>query len=224
MMVLGVDTLDIIFTFLFLVPGFLTFIIAKYLGKITSGFDKFDKTIYTLIASGSAISIFVGGHIMIYGQAPPTEITEDLLWEAAAAYFALIAIASVQGGLIGLGIDYIIFSDQDIYRDPVWTLIFADIEEPAEVRVVTQNGHELHGYVDLYDFPHQSKDIFLRFPQLILREDGSIVKKVSIGNSLYIGENSISHIYFEGEVNIDENSEQNLLQVARRSLSPQRDI
>jgi uncharacterized integral membrane protein len=197
-------SLQLIFALLLLTPGFITLTLIKKRGKITRSFDRFDKTIYTVIASGVSLSII----IVAFSLSNSQEISETIstnypIWQLSVGFLSACIISA----LIGYGLGYVI--DEKIYKgvnnrkETTWQLVFNNSEEPREVRVVTTAGSEIHGYIYVNDTAPDGQDLLLRYPQKILREEtGEIQSKTSIGEYTFVSQADVSHIYFESNINI----------------------
>lgn len=195
--------LDVVYAFLVLVPGFLTYRIGRYVGKVTVPVDRYNKTAYTLISSGLAISLLVISYVLITRR-PPASIVEVeySIAELSLAYLILLVIASADGFLIGLMIDKVLKGDIKARREKAWEITFRNAEQPIEARVITTNGAEIHGYIEVFDTNEHGKDLLLKYPQRIISKDGSVVREISLGTYAYVNEIDISHIYFETDIDV----------------------
>ena len=205
-MVFNPPIVDLLFSFLFLIPGFLTYRIGRYYGKITVPSDGYNKTVYSLIASGGAIAITSIGVTLLTNVSISTIInTNFTLFQWAVFYFGVIVTSCLQGVIVGLGVDKGLRRTDQNKRERVWTLAFNGAEQPIEVRVVTARGEEVHGYVKLWDSVGHGKDILLQYPRKIVDEQENIDSDdgLFIGQYVLLSEEDISHIYFEGDINID---------------------
>lgn len=200
----GIPSIEIIFAVFLFTPGFVALKSAKHFGKITKKYDRFDKTFYTLIISGTSTFLI----ILFYSYAeniPLRTIVSNpfTIGEIVLGYFAIFGLAVFGGVSFGLYLDKWKYRGEENRKDDTWRLVFDGKEDPAEVRVVTNEGSELYGYVYINDTEPHGQDILLRWPQTIIRnEDGTISDKVSIGDYVFVSEAEISHIFFETEINI----------------------
>lgn len=203
-MLFGIPIVELFFSFLFLIPGFLTYKIGRHYGKITVPTDRFNKTVYSLIASGSSIAIVVILFVLLsgtrFGDLPMSDLS---LFQLSLGYLCVLGVASIQGLGIGLIFDGYLRSDFEDRRERVWKLTFDGAEQPIEAHVFTQNGIEIHGYVKIYDSVGHGKDILIEYPVKILRHDDRVVNKTNLGNYAFVSEQEISHIHFEGELNVN---------------------
>lgn len=200
---IGLPSLQLVFALVLLTPGFITVKAARHRGKITKPLEEFDKAIYTLVASGASIAVVVVLYSLTNWQWPTTTVTAEYqLWELSLGFLAAILIAGSTGWGIGWWIDEKMYEGEDTRKDTVWTLIFDHSAEPREVRVVTTDGTEIHGYIYVSDSEPHGQDVLLQYPQLIIRENGEIKNRVSIGEYVFFSQEDISHMYFESEISI----------------------
>lgn len=204
MVSLSLPLIDLVYAFFILVPGFVTYRIGRYIGKVTVEVDRFNKTAYTLVSSGIALSLLVLIYAIVFSQPLESVVTaEYTLGELGFAYLILLGIASVNGYIAGWFIVNILKDGIQTRREKTWEILLDSAERPIEARVVTTEGREIHGYVNVYDTQGHGKDMLLEYPQKIIRdENGEIREKISIGDYTYVIEGDISHIYIESEVNI----------------------
>jgi len=205
-MVFNLPVLDLLFAFLFLVPGFLTYRLARHFGKITIQTDSFNKTAYALISSGAAISITWIIASLLFDISLPTLVQVELsVFQLAWFYLGVIGVSVIQGIVVGLVVDQVLRRDHRDRRERVWTLAFNGAEQPIEARVVTTGGDEIHGYVKSWDSVGHGKDILLQYPRRLDEE----YEEIGDGDGLFIGEyvlldeGNISQIYFEEDIDID---------------------
>jgi len=204
MALLNLPFLDLVYAFFILVPGFVTYRIGRYVGKVTVEVDRFNKTAYTLVSSGIALSIMVLTYAIAYDQPVESVVTDNYSFgELGLAYLILLGIASVNGYVAGWLIDNQLKDGLQTRREKTWDIMLDSAERPIEARVVTTEGREIHGYINAYDTQDHGKDVLFEYPQKIIRdENGEIKKKISIGDHAYVNEGDISHIYIESEVEV----------------------
>jgi hypothetical protein len=196
-------SLQLIFALLILSPGFITVRLVKWRGKVTKSFDRFDKIIYTVIASGASLSMIIISYSLINSQLPSETINTDFqLWQLSVGFVLTTVLSGLVGFIIGWVSDERIYKGIDTRKDTVWKLIFDNSEEPREVRVITTEGSEVHGYIYVNDSDPHGQDLLLKYPQKIMRDGGKIDSKESIGDYVFISQADISHIYFESEINV----------------------
>lgn len=205
-MVFNLPVLDLLFAFLFLVPGFLTYRLGRYYGKITVQSDSFNKTAYALIASGAAISITWIAATLLFGLPFSALVQVELsVFQLAWLYLGVIGVSCVQGVVIGIAVDRGLRRDHRDKRERVWTLAFNGSDQPIEARVVTAGGDEIHGYVQSWDNVGHGKDILLRYPRRLDEEYEEIGDDdgLFIGEYVLLNEADVSQIYFEEDIDID---------------------
>lgn len=199
----GLPSLQLVAALLLLSPGFITVKAVKYRGKVTEEIDRFDKAIYTVLASGISIAFVILAVSGLESQNASTTLSSSYpLWQISTGFLAACVIAGSSGWGLGWIIDERIYSEADNRKDTVWTLIFSHSEEPREVRVITTNDTEIHGYIYVNDSHPHGQDILLEYPQRIKRENGEITDKTSIGDYVFVSQADFSHIYFESNIDI----------------------
>ena len=205
-MVFNLPILDLLFAFLFLVPGFLTYRLARHFGKITVQTDSFNKTAYALISSGAAVSITWIVAALVFNILLSALVQVDLsVFQLAWFYLGVLGVSGIQGIVVGLVVDQGLRRDHQDRRERVWTLSFNGADQPIEARVMTMGGDEIHGYVQSWDSVGHGKDILLQYPRRLDEE----YEKIGDDDGLFIGEyvllneGDISQIYFEEDIDID---------------------
>lgn len=196
--------LDIVYAFLILVPGFLSYRIGRYVGKVTVTVDRFNKSAYTLIASGFSFSILVIGYTVITDNPLSSVIQADYtISELGVAYLVLLSIASLNGLIAGLIIDRRLKAGIKTRRDKTWEITFGNAEHPIEARVITTMGDEIHGYIEVFDSQEHGKDLLLKYPQRIIKKEGHVVEEISLGEYVFVNEHDLSHVYFESDIEVE---------------------
>lgn len=199
----GLPSLQLVFALVLLTPGFITVKLVKRRGKVTHSIDRFDKAIYTLMASGLSIAVVVILYSLLLWQLPGETLDASYqLWELSIGFIVVTIVAAGGGYAIGWYIDEHIYSGEDTRKERAWKLIFDNSEEPREVRAVTTDGAEIHGYIYVSDSEPHGQDLLLQYPQLIIREDGEIKNKASIGEYVFLSQDGLSHLYFESEITV----------------------
>ena len=203
-MVFELPILDVAFAFLFLIPGYLSYICARVFGKITQEVDTYNKTLLSLLGSGSAIAITVVGISLVIGVSIETIAILDMsLTVLSAAYIGVLLIAVTQGIVVGVVIDQYFRADLHSRRERVWSMTFRNADEPMKVGVVTNDGMEIYGEVRAWDSVGHGKDILLKYPTRYPVGGNKELDGEFIGDHVLVDENDLSHIYFDSEVNID---------------------
>lgn len=202
-MVTSFPPLDFVFGLLFLTPGFASFKAYKHFGQVTRSYDRFDKTLITLLSSGISIVIVLFAFSIIedlaISEIPGLDFS---LTVYIFGFVSALMVAGVGGMLFGIYVDRWKYSGVDNRKETTWELTFHNGGE-KEVRVVTSEGSEIHGWIYVKDSEEHGQDMLLRYPELLLRdEDGKIDEKIGIGESVFISENNLSHVYLETEVSI----------------------
>ncbi|WP_135829415.1 MULTISPECIES: DUF6338 family protein [Halobacteriales] len=205
-MVFSLPVLDLLFAFLFLVPGFLTYRLARHFGKITVQTDSFNKTAYALIASGAAISITWIVATLLFDTPFSALIQVELsVFQLAWFYLGVLGVSGFQGVVVGLAVDRGLRRNHRDMRERVWTLAFNGADQPIEARVVTVGGDEIHGFVQSWDSVGHGKDILLKYPRRLDEEYEEIGDDdgLFIGEYVLLNEADVSQIYFEEDIDID---------------------
>lgn len=203
-MPISLPSISLVYALLILVPGFLSYKIARKVGKITTETDRFDKIIYTVIGSGISFSFLV----LIYSQVTNYTIQEIPesnfgITELSFGYLAMLLIASIIGGIVGVIVNHGLNRGEDIRGQTSWQLIAENKKEPAKVRVVMNNNSEIWGEILITDSEPHGQDIFLRYPMKVIRDEtGKVVDEIGIGEYVFLSQTDISHIYFETDVSI----------------------
>lgn len=87
--------IDIAYAVFLLVPGFITYQIARLVGKVTVEIDRFDKTAYMLLASGISISLVLIGYSLLTANSVTAVVNADYsLAELGAGYIVILGFAS----------------------------------------------------------------------------------------------------------------------------------
>jgi hypothetical protein len=206
------ESLELVLSFLTLLPGFLTFKVFLYVSKSSRTYDKFETTTWSLLGSGASIGV-VG--LVAVGLSRFTNFLDvptgaEITWDfVAALYPGLLVVAVVLGYVVGAGYNVVLErrGESRIHGSP-WTVISKESVKPSTVRVVTTQGVEIEGYLAFTE-PSESRDVVLRWPQRVGRgDDGEIVSEVPIGNYVYLPEATVSHVYLEGDLNRNRSNDE----------------
>lgn len=203
-MPISLSSFSLIYALLLLLPGFLTYKLAIWLGTFTKKIDRFDKTIYSVIGSGLSLSItLIIFTLLTSFQLNNVRGPQYSLVGLSVAYICMVIIALIIGVLVGYIIDLIFYHGSDVRSETTWQLFIDGKEEPTEVHAVMNNGDEIWGEVMITDSEPHGQDILLKYPEKIIRGDGTnTTEKVPIGNYVFLSESDISHIYIDTDINV----------------------
>lgn len=206
MIELAEDIFQLVITFLILVPGFLTYQIALFYGKISPDVDRFQQVAWSLVGSGLSISVTavltISAYNLMYGIVHGELIgIPDVSITSALILFPILVIVAIGLGILaGVLIDRRLRSRTTDLRESTWRYTKSRAEEPIRVRVYTNSGVEILGEVLNSGSKQVEKDILLQYPYRIHREQGEQVDKTDIGNFVYIPETDIAHIYIDSDI------------------------
>ncbi|MFC6723475.1 DUF6338 family protein [Halobium palmae] len=203
-MAVSLPSLSLIYALLILTPGFLALKSYRKFGKITSEIERLDKAIYTIIISGISMSVVILAYSFYSGSTIESVINSSYgVLELSVGFLLMVFISIIMGILAGLYLDEWVNRDVDIRTEISWQVVVDALDEPTEVRAVMNNGHEIWGEIQVHDTDPHGQDIFLVYPQRIIRDEkGEIIYETDIGKSVFLSETEISHIYFEAEVDL----------------------
>lgn len=192
---------DIVFLFLFLVPGFLSLRTFIHVAKITETYDNIEKLAYILVGSGVSIAIIVLTYSLFSSVVVTVEVIQNFsLSQMSVGYIIHIILTPVLGYIGGRGYNSLIEPSERRSRSEAWDITFNDSPEETEVWVKTIDGREIRGLVDWYGTSTGSRDLLLKYPEWVLREEnGEISELINMGEQVFIHEQDISQIYFAGE-------------------------
>ncbi|MFK5605308.1 DUF6338 family protein [Haloferax volcanii] len=203
-MPVSLPSVSLVYALLILVPGFLSYKIARKVGKVTTPVDRFDKIIYTVIGSGVSFSLI----ILTYANQTNSTVqnlteTNFEIVELSLGYLSMLLIASVIGLLIGVVIDHGFNHGEDVRAKTAWQIITENKEEPARIRAVMNNGCEIWGEILISDSEPHGQDLFIKYPLKVIRNgNGEIKDEAEIGDYVFLSQSDISHIYFETNVEV----------------------
>ncbi|WP_435159831.1 hypothetical protein [Haladaptatus sp. DFWS20] len=202
--------LDVIYSFLFLIPGFLSFKIVSFFKAHQEPLDSFEKTAWSLLASGIALS----GSYLIVGASKdkfPANINPVLF----ARLFTYSLILSFVVGIFTTIIykKYIEYNPHTP-RGNAWQ--YLAIQTPSEkvrVSIITQENIELAGSVTFFGTLGKN-DILINDPVVVKRgqdingenmpgEEGEIkvkdsgekIRMIKKGRAAYVPEEEIARLY-----------------------------
>ena len=203
-MLVSLPSASLLYALLVLVPGFLSYKIARKIGQVTTPVDRFDKIIYTVIGSGTSFSLI----ILMYTYKTSftigdlTDSSFDII-DLGLGYLSMLLIASLIGALIGVIINYGLNRGEDIRSITAWQIISENRREPAKVRAIMNNGCEIWGEIRISDSEPHGQDLFVKYPMKVVRDDdGEIKNEIKIGEYAFLSHSGISHVYFETEIEI----------------------
>lgn len=202
-MPIPVSSIGVIYALAFLLPGFLTYKITRYVGKIIHDIDRFDKTVYTVGASAFCLVIaLLAYEVAVITLSIGPQPTQNLL-ELGIIYLIGFIPAPALGWVIGKSYHYWLHGSDDARRQCAWDLAYDHREEPAQVRAVMMNGREIWGEMYVTDSEQEGESVILQYPQEIIRDsDGEIRKRNDLDKYVYLSGDQISEIYYETELDI----------------------
>ena len=203
-MAISLPSFSLIYALLLLFPGFISYKIARNVGKVTADVDRFDKITYTVIGSGISFSIIIVTYS--YYTAFQIENLQDAQFsvaEISGGYLLMILTALLVGLIVGIVINHGVNRGIDVRSESTWQIISEGREEPAKVRAVMNNGSEIWGEIFVSDSDPHGQDLLLQYPVMIVRNDnGNVKNTLSIGEYVFLSQSGISHIYYETEISV----------------------
>jgi hypothetical protein len=170
---------NIFATIFLLVPGFLSFVLARRLSRTDYKFSDFEATV---------ISIFLS----LVNYVPFAYITHlNDVTNAAAIIFeyqnlALLIVISVGIGIL-VGVLFQILVNKSSAAGSLWNYVFRRARkfENVYVSVFTSTGQEYLGKLKMYSTvaSDEEREIFLMEPQIVIREGGLIKTKEHFGGA-----------------------------------------
>ena len=172
-----------------IMPGFITFNIAKRAVFSTIKTSQFEITMWSLI-----VSIF---DLMIFKVIRPFETFEELQSSILSGtnVYLLVGISIVVGVLFYL---YRLFSKTQINDNP-WSLISKKIKfNDNLVTIFTKDGLEIRGYLSCFGDVKNEKDIIIEKPMQVIRNQKmKASSEISCGKTMIIKESNICRVAFD---------------------------
>ncbi|MDR5673206.1 DUF6338 family protein [Halalkaliarchaeum sp. AArc-GB] len=200
------NVLEWVIGFLFLIPGFITYQVALFYGKISPDLDRFQQTAWSLVGSGVSLSVTFLSGVVVYNiiWSPETYSLPNVgVIELIIAFPVLLAVALSLGYVSGRMIDGRLRSGTTDLRETTWRYTKSRAEEPIQVRVHTKTGVEILGEILNSGSSDFRRDLLLKYPYRVQRSQGKETDRISIGRFAYVPEEDIAHIYFESEIEND---------------------
>jgi hypothetical protein len=179
------DIADII---MFLVPGFVTFIIAKRIGLIEEKFSDLEIIVIIVILSLVDYIPFS----LITGLQNFDKIRDSIFVPLSASI--LIGVTLVMG--FGVGILFrIIFSRYSVHGS-IWDVTFQTIRKKKGVwgLVITDSDKEYKGKI-IFMSEGDTRELILKEPKQIIRnQNGSVQTEIRMGNELIFTNGDIKRV------------------------------
>lgn len=204
-------SLDIAYTFLILVPGFITFQAALYHGKLQLDIGRFQQISWSLICSGLSLSILYFVYTLLYnvwniwGNSFELSLLSlpEVSSAAILAGYPIILLTSYGiGFVIGHIIDNRLRKETNDDRRPAWRIAKSEAKEPTNVRIETNTGYEILGQIYAAGSSHERHDLLIAHPYRISRKNGSEIDRHKMGSYAFVKEEDIAHIYFETDLEV----------------------
>lgn len=199
------------FALVFLMPGLIFVKLAKRGERKVEAMTRLDKIAYALAGSWSSLVVIFSIH---YLRGFKAFGLFDLPALSAAAFLIFIGLQSVVSG----GIGYLWGRLLNYNREDGKTKTLEDREQPwkyiankirqEKVKIVTSNGHEIHGVVSRYGSGTDAGDITLGSPRFIVRSGSSEIDDYTLGNEAYISSSDIAQIHYNDEEYIVDDTEE----------------
>lgn len=215
MSTIDLGVLELVYSFLSLLPGFVAFQSYLYFSKEAKEYDQFETTTWSLLGSGVALFVLYGTVLAIRSVAEqqlvlsvqPLPSLEILILGYPLLLLTSLALGVVSGHILDelrqrRGVQRV--------RDPPWEFwkrMLAErqgtVEEllgqgPADVTILTKEGTEIVGQLFVAGSIDTERDVFLAWPKRIIRGDNhEIVDRVSLGKFAYIHEDDLLRITFD---------------------------
>jgi small nuclear ribonucleoprotein (snRNP)-like protein len=190
----SIPTTNLLFIFLFLIPGYFTLRIFIWQGKAPISFDRFDKAILSVLLSALSLSVIVLSYDWQIGLNLANPLAAFSLVQLALGFVLQTTINILVGILSGVIYDY--QRDEEVYRPNLWVHTIRSLGKPIQVQVVTKSGAELSGQVKRYDRTQETPSLLLENFQVLKEPSGN--KQVdSREGSVYIPAEDVAYIWLK---------------------------
>lgn len=210
-MAVSAPTVEVVLIFLGLVPGYVAYAVARTVGHVTVPLRRFEKTVWSLLGSGVSISVLYLGYAVSVRLARPEfvgwpGVTADVR-TLAVAFPLLLVVAGGLGAAAG-----VVVRQRNIRKlskdipEPTWDYLMRKARnagEPVEVRVTTETGREIHGYLGAIGTTNDMRDLLVLYPQTVTREDGRVTDRTDNGEFVYVHEDAVASVFFDTDLDLD---------------------
>jgi hypothetical protein len=184
---------DVILIIIFLIPGYFSLRIFRYLAYWKEELSEFDVSLLSILFSGL---IYISVALFI-NQQSIDEFKKILLMPINLIY--IIGFTFLIGIIPGYIIRKLKERKHEIFFD-VWEAVLnrsIETNERTWVLIYTQDNKEYKGYIHMYENKNENKDITLKNPLMIIRDDDFYIKnEVEMGDEIFFKESDISRIVF----------------------------
>lgn len=182
---------SIVFAFLFLVPGFLTLVTAFRIGKIQKELDRFDKTAYSLLSSGTSTVILVTIYTIQKGTIPA--VFDLSIFLLSLGFVLHVGICFLLG--LGVGISAIIYRDEQAVGDHPWEYFRKNAGDPMAAQLRLDDGQEINGQIVLYERTQNSPDVLVYSPSITNPNGTGNNSSTDIEGTIYVNGKKILYIW-----------------------------
>ena len=184
---------DILLIVIFLIPGYFSLRIFRYLAYWKEELSEFDISLLSILLSGL---IYISVALLINKQSID-EFKNILLIPTNLVY--IISFTLLIGIIPGFIIKKVKENKHEIFLN-VWEAVLnrsIETNKPTWVLIYTQDNKEYKGYIHMYGNKNESKDITLKNPLMIIRNKDFYIKhEVEMGSEIYFKESDIARIVF----------------------------
>lgn len=184
---------DILLIVIFLIPGYFSLQIFRYLAYWKEELSDFDVSLLSILFSGL---IYISVALFI-NQQSIDEFKKIILMPTTI--IGIIGFTFLIGIVPGYIIRKLKKRKNEIFFD-VWEAALnrsIETNERTWVLIYTQDNKEYKGYIHMYGNKNENKDITLKNPLMILRDDDFYIKnEVEMGDEIYFKESDIARIVF----------------------------
>lgn len=177
---------DLLYLFFFIVPGFLTFKLTTFIGKVPVKFDQFDKTAISVTISGLTLLI----PYFLYLQPNTAQLEAASLGQLGITFVIDVVIAVVLGIMIGAVYDRCVRAET-VYRPELWLNTIQEMDQGVQTTVTTMSGTTIRGPLAQYERLDDSPALLLEDAEIISSQHGDLDQ-----GKVYIRGEDISQVWF----------------------------
>jgi hypothetical protein len=192
--------LDVVTVVVILLPGFISFVLFKWISIIERKFSEFEMIVWSLFMSLIIYALFSS----ITGINNIDSIRDSIFMPIN---LTIVMSLSLLFGIVPSLVTRVLFRER-VTRGDCWDTCMRNMEKMKHYWVIvhTEKGLEYKGRTHVYGTEGENnRELVIEEPKLIIRDDeGKVIKELPMGAEILFLQNDIKHIVFLEKLRSDK--------------------
>ena len=192
--------IDVVTVIVLLLPGFISFVLFKWVSIVERKFSEFEMIVWSLFMSLFIYAVFS----FITGINNIDSIRDSIFMPTN---LAILMTLSLLFGIIPSGVTRL-FLRQRVVRGDCWNVCMSRMERQQHYWVIihTEKGLEYKGRTHVYGTEGENnRELVIEEPKLIIRDkNGKVLEEKPMGAEILFLQNDVRHIVFLEELRSDK--------------------